>query len=119
MATTVHSRARTQPAQQHNNNDDDDSPLLALYRKPTLLGYVRSGLINLVLPFLNGVFLGFGEIFAHEVAFLLGWRGANIRPNHRMIGPGVEMVGDPGRTGTRTEARRRQEFELEELTALE
>lgn len=113
------SRDVRRQAPQHDD-DDDDSPLVALYRKPTLLGYVRSGLINLVLPFLNGVFLGFGEIFAHEVAFLLGWRGANIRPSHRMIGPGIEMRGDPGRMGTRAEAQRRRDaYELDELTALE
>ncbi|BFZ54535.1 hypothetical protein PYCC9005_001572 [Savitreella phatthalungensis] len=69
----------------------EESPIVALYRKPTWLGLARSSVINLVLPFLNGVFLGFGEIFAHEVAFLLGWRGANVKPGHRMVGPGVKL----------------------------
>lgn len=32
--------------------------------------------INLFIPFLNGIMLGFGEIFAHELGVLLGWREA-------------------------------------------
>lgn len=32
--------------------------------------------INLLIPFLNGIMLGFGEIFAHELGVLMGWREA-------------------------------------------
>lgn len=81
------------------------------------IGILRSCAINLALPFLNGVFLGFGEIFAHEVAFILGWRGVTLRPSSRMglgtghmVGPGTEVR----KRGALTENR-----ELEDLTSLE
>lgn len=38
--------------------------------------FLRSSVINMFLPFLNGVFLGFGEIFAHEVAIRWNLLGA-------------------------------------------
>ena len=34
--------------------------------------------VNLVLPFINGVMLGFGEIFAHEFAYKHHWIGARV-----------------------------------------
>ena len=46
---------------------------------PTLMHILRSTAINLLLPFINGVMLGFGEIFAHEIAFKWGWRAARVR----------------------------------------
>lgn len=61
-------------------SDDDnssDSPLV-LYRPPTLAGLLRTAAINLVLPFINGLMLGFGELFAHEIAFRLGWGGTRV-----------------------------------------
>ncbi|CAC22609.1 mitochondrial MIM complex subunit Mim1 [Schizosaccharomyces pombe] len=35
--------------------------------------------INLGLPFLNGVMLGFGEIFAHAFIHSLGWAPGHTR----------------------------------------
>lgn len=61
-------------------SDDDsssDSPLV-LYRPPTLVGLLRTAAINLVLPFINGLMLGFGELFAHEIAFKMGWGGTRV-----------------------------------------
>lgn len=49
-----------------------DSPLV-LYKPPTALSLLRTAAINLVLPFINGLMLGFGELFAHELAFRWGW----------------------------------------------
>lgn len=40
--------------------------------------------INLLLPFVNGVMLGFGEIFAKNV--LLGWLGWNPAPAVASVG---------------------------------
>ncbi|KAH3666166.1 hypothetical protein OGAPHI_004355 [Ogataea philodendri] len=34
--------------------------------------------INLILPFINGVMLGFGEILAHEIGFRYNWSGAKL-----------------------------------------
>ncbi|KAF8425559.1 outer membrane protein TOM13-domain-containing protein [Tirmania nivea] len=53
------------------------SPLI-LYRPPTAMSILRTAAINLVLPFINGLMLGFGELFAHELAFRLGWSGTRV-----------------------------------------
>ncbi|KAF2727837.1 TOM13-domain-containing protein [Polyplosphaeria fusca] len=87
------------------------SPLI-LYKPPTLWGLLRGAAINLLLPFVNGLMLGFGELVANEAAFRLGWSGTKIFPSHR-VGPGVEMRADP------VERRRRDGRELDMYTALE
>jgi hypothetical protein len=53
------------------------SPLI-LYKPPTLWGLVRGAAINLLLPFVNGLMLGFGELVANEAAFRLGWSGTKV-----------------------------------------
>ena len=53
------------------------SPVI-LYTPPTLWSLFRGVAINLFLPFVNGLMLGFGELFAHEVAFRLGWSGTKV-----------------------------------------
>ena len=54
------------------------SPLI-LYSPPTIWGLLRGAAINLLLPFVNGLMLGFGELLAHEAAFRLGWSGTKVR----------------------------------------
>ncbi|PHH65642.1 hypothetical protein CDD81_1728 [Ophiocordyceps australis] len=70
------------------------SPVI-LYRPPTIWSMLRGAAINLLLPFINGMMLGFGELFAHEAAFRLGWGGTKVFPLSRRrahaIGPGVEV----------------------------
>lgn len=68
----------------HSNSQDSEeqtshssSPLI-LYSPPTFLSILRGAAINLVLPFVNGLMLGFGELFAHEAAFRLGWGGTRV-----------------------------------------
>lgn len=51
---------------------------MILYSPPTLWGLLRGAAINLLLPFVNGLMLGFGELFAHEAAFRLGWGGTKV-----------------------------------------
>lgn len=46
---------------------------MILYSPPTFWSILRGAGINLLLPFVNGLMLGFGELFAHEAAFRLGW----------------------------------------------
>ncbi|KAI4257008.1 MAG: hypothetical protein LQ352_001836 [Teloschistes flavicans] len=90
------------------------SPMI-LYSPPTLWGLLRGAAINLLLPFVNGLMLGFGELLAHEAAFRLGWSGTKVFPSGRSsrpVGPGVEMREDPS-------TRRRSEREMEEMTSLE
>ncbi|KAF9352923.1 hypothetical protein BGX26_009294 [Mortierella sp. AD094] len=41
--------------------------------RETIISLCKATAINLFLPFINGVFLGFGEICAHELAFRWGW----------------------------------------------
>ena len=54
------------------------SPMI-LYYPPTIWGLLRGAAINILLPFVNGLMLGFGELLAHEAAFRLGWSGTKVR----------------------------------------
>lgn len=91
----------------HSNSQDSEeqassssSPLI-LYSPPTFLSIVRGAAINLVLPFINGLMLGFGELFAHEAAFRLGWGGtrvsfvldSRIEERHMLRGRGLKRIG--------------------------
>ncbi|KAF3912865.1 hypothetical protein AA313_de0204987 [Arthrobotrys entomopaga] len=103
-----HNNAQTSPS------TNSSAPLI-LYTPPTFISLVRSAAINLFLPFVNGLMLGFGELFAHEIAFRLGWSGTNVFPlsrrsNSHALAPGVEVVDNT------FEKRRRP---LEDLTSLE
>ncbi|KAK3297281.1 outer membrane protein TOM13-domain-containing protein [Chaetomium fimeti] len=88
------------------------SPAVILYQPPTVWSVIRGAAINLLLPFVNGMMLGFGELFAHEAAFRLGWSNTRVFPLSRReahpIGPGIEAVEKP-----------RQRNELDDLTSLE
>lgn len=62
-----------------SNNDispslpsSERSPVI-LYQPPTYWSLLRGAAINLLLPFVNGLMLGFGELLAHEASFRLGW----------------------------------------------
>ncbi|EME81997.1 uncharacterized protein MYCFIDRAFT_138248, partial [Pseudocercospora fijiensis CIRAD86] len=105
----------------HSNQDSSDEPPsdssspMILYSPPTFWSILRGAAINLLLPFVNGLMLGFGELFAHEAAFRLGWSKTKVFPAHRShkIGPGIEVRDDP------IEQRRRDGEELDMYTALE
>ncbi|KAK7680464.1 fumarase fum1 [Cerrena zonata] len=49
-----------------------------------LWSILKKGSINLILPFINGMMLGFGEILAHEIGFKYNWRGAKVSPPRRI-----------------------------------
>jgi hypothetical protein len=51
---------------------------MILYSPPTFWSILRGAAINLLLPFVNGLMLGFGELFAHEAAFRLGWSKTKV-----------------------------------------
>ncbi|KAL8837281.1 MAG: hypothetical protein Q9170_002576 [Blastenia crenularia] len=90
------------------------SPLI-LYSPPTFWGLLRGAAINLLLPFVNGLMLGFGELLAHEAAFRLGWSGTKVFPSGRTsrpVGPGVELREDPS-------VSRRRRKDLDDMTSLE
>ena len=71
-------------ANHSNSNDSSDEPAsassspLILYSPPTIWSILRGGAINLVLPLINGLMLGFGELVAHEAAWRLGWGGTKV-----------------------------------------
>ncbi|MCJ1448160.1 MAG: hypothetical protein MMC23_008674 [Stictis urceolatum] len=115
---TIQSDSETYPS----NNDLSPSPPssssspLILYKPPTIWGLLRGAAINLFLPFVNGLMLGFGELFAHEAAYRLGWAQTKVFPSGRSsrpMGPGIEIRDDP------IKRRRRGGGELEDLTSLE
>ena len=58
------------------------SPTLAIFSTPSsktrLAALVSSLAINLLLPFINGVMLGFGEIVARGLVVKLGWGGWGV-----------------------------------------
>ncbi|KZZ87075.1 Outer membrane protein, MIM1/TOM13, mitochondrial [Ascosphaera apis ARSEF 7405] len=53
------------------------------YQQSSSWNILRRCLINLFLPFVNGLMLGFGELFAHEAAYRIGWSNTKIFPVHR------------------------------------
>jgi len=80
------------------SSDNNGAQPVVLYQPPTVWSILRGAAINLILPFVNGMMLGFGELLAHEFAFRLGWNSTNIWPRNRSsrtVGPGVEMRDDP------------------------
>jgi len=102
------------PADEDISRSSDSAAPLILYSPPTLWGLVRGAAINLFLPFINGLMLGFGELFAHEIAFRLGWSATKVFPLHRRrAGPGIEVRDDP------VERRRRSGEEMTIYTSME
>ncbi|RDW78276.1 outer membrane protein TOM13 [Coleophoma crateriformis] len=110
-------------SEQYSGNDElspsppssSSSPAMILYSPPTVWSLLRGAAINLVLPFVNGLMLGFGELFAHEAAFRLGWGGTKVFPlgrSSRTVGPGIEVRDDPFE-------KRRRNGQLEDLTSME
>ncbi|EXJ91703.1 hypothetical protein A1O3_00253 [Capronia epimyces CBS 606.96] len=80
------------------SSDNNGTHPVIIYQPPTIWGILRGAAINLLLPFVNGMMLGFGELLAHEFAFRLGWSGTNVWPRHRSshsMGPGVEVRDTP------------------------
>lgn len=90
----LYDSALTVPSDSENysaNNESPSSPPstssspMILYKPPTIWGLVRGAAINLLLPFVNGLMLGFGELFAHEAAFRLGWSNTKVCPGHNLV----------------------------------
>ena len=56
-----------------SRSDREQSKTVLVYTRPTFWSLVRGAVINLLLPFVNGMMLGLGELLAHEIAFRWGW----------------------------------------------
>jgi hypothetical protein len=74
------------------SSDNNGVQPVVIYQPPTVWSILRGAAINLILPFVNGMMLGFGELLAHEFAFRLGWNSTNVSFNedldkieHRLI----------------------------------
>lgn len=65
------------------------------YKNPTLVWILKSTAVNLILPFVNGVMLGFGEILANELVFKFGWFGfSRVSPSTALgLSPGIPPSG--------------------------
>lgn len=66
------------PGEDITTSPTDSGSPVTLYNPPTIWTMVRGAAINLLLPFINGMMLGFGELFAHEAAFRLGWSKTKV-----------------------------------------
>jgi len=75
----------------------DDS----LSTRTRLVAFVSSLAVNLLLPFVNGVMLGFGEIVAKDV--IMGWLG------WKASGPGSSAT-NMGLRGSSREQRQKNSF---------
>ncbi|KAF9438066.1 Mitochondrial inner membrane protein oxa1 [Entomortierella beljakovae] len=76
--------------------------------RETILSLCKATAINLLLPFINGVFLGFGEICAHELAYRWGWinsahvvnvQGRRASPGNVGVRAAGSTNGSSGRSG--------------------
>ncbi|QPG96481.1 hypothetical protein C2857_004338 [Epichloe festucae Fl1] len=111
---TMHSDSEQySPGEELSTSPASSGSPVILYRPPTIWSLLRGTAINLLLPFINGMMLGFGELFAHEAAFRLGWGGTKVFPMTRRrahpIGPGIEV----------RERRQSPRPSLEDLASLE
>mgnify|MGYP001954396425 CR=1 FL=1 len=87
--------ALTVPSDSENysaNNEFSSSPSasnspLDVYKPPSIWRILRGAAINLLLPFINGLMLGLGELIAHEAAFRLGWSGTKVGHRAPKLGP--------------------------------
>ncbi|CAI4051314.1 hypothetical protein N7582_005169 [Saccharomyces uvarum] len=73
-----------------------------------LVSFMGSCSINLLLPFLNGMMLGFGELFAHELCWRFNWfnrrnKGYKVYPESRKVAAFNEPSSPAvrGRTATK------------------
>lgn len=66
----------------NNNNDSSREQRVVIYSRPTFWSLVRGAAINLLLPFVNGMMLGLGELLAHEIAFRWGWGTTQVSGMH-------------------------------------
>lgn len=62
----------------NNNNNQSHEQKVVIYSRPTFWTLLRGAAINLLLPFVNGMMLGLGELLAHEVAFRWGWNSTQV-----------------------------------------
>ncbi|CAO3632052.1 unnamed protein product [Mucor fragilis] len=90
----------------------------AWYRNPTFVWILKATAINFVLPFFNGVMLGFGEILANEVIFKYGWFGYS-RPTVGIHASIPASGTKEYRKSIETQIKQEQKKEKDELLLLD
>ncbi|CEP60364.1 Mim1p LALA0_S01e09032g [Lachancea lanzarotensis] len=65
-----------------------------------VLYFAGSCSVNLVLPFLNGLMLGFGELIAHEISWKLNW--------FRKSNPGYKIYPESRKFAARQDVREKE-----------
>lgn len=88
------------------------------YRNATFLWLLKSTTINFILPFFNGVMLGFGEIFSNEVLFRYGWFGYT-RPTIGVYGGIPPSATAEYKKTIQNEIKREHKQEQEKLLLLD
>ncbi|WEW56097.1 hypothetical protein PRK78_001532 [Emydomyces testavorans] len=116
-ALTLPSDSETYPANTElSPSPEPSSTSVAVYQPPTIWRFLRGAAINLLLPFINGLMLGFGELFAHEAAFRLGWSNTKVFPVHRRSRPSSSGIEAPEPSHRK---RSRSAFGLDDMASLE
>lgn len=67
------SSSSSESRESRESRDEECDALISPGVMKTLVKYITECSINLVLPFLNGLMLGFGELVAHEVCWQYKW----------------------------------------------
>lgn len=73
VLSTSSSSSESRESHERCDDCDNNGLLLSSSTLSTLVRYLAGCSINLVLPFLNGLMLGFGELVAHEVCWQYKW----------------------------------------------
>ena len=69
---TIENTTTTTTTNNNNNNNISSSSLVSNTTWEKFMSIISSCSINLFLPFLNGLMLGFGELVAHEYSWKVG-----------------------------------------------
>jgi len=107
MSFPEHNDTPPPPHPQPPSQQPPNSVTLAIFdstlsMRTRVTAFLSSLAVNLFLPFVNGVMLGFGEIFAKEI--VMGWLGwKNSGPAHSVANIGI-------RPSPREERQRREGF---------
>lgn len=109
---TLHSDSELYSAGDDLSSPPSSNSPVILYKPPTVWSLIRGAAINLLLPFVNGMMLGFGELFAHEAAFRLGWGGTKVYHTAQLCSK-LSTFADKSRSSP----SRAEEFTLSDLVS--
>ena len=96
--TAAHSHGHAHGHHHHHHIEPQQTATLSVFDsslspKTRTLALLSSVAINVLLPFVNGVMLGFGEIFAKNLVGWLGWKVPGRASASTSRGPGRAASG--------------------------